>query len=458
MGRASSWAKFAATASLGAIHRGHCREAMNLLQPYLPQGGGATGAGYSEGGALYALGLIHANKNVGGRARGREGLRDALRNAGGAEAVLHGPAWAWAWPPWARATRGLRAAQGGALPGQLRGGRGGGAGPGAGAAGRRRRRGRPAYRAGGLRARHAAREDRARAGALPGAGVVRLRGGRRRRHRAAGARPGPAAAVRGHVRRGPGLLRHGGQRGRAPAAARGRLRRGGRRPSGGGGVPGVRALPHARAGAPAGGAAGRVLQPARALRGLPGHRHRLRGHGPGRGAGRGAAHAQGPAGLCAPGRAAGPGHGAHAGRGEPHARCPRAPGKAGVPGGRQTPEHPDQDGRGAGDGLAGRRRAQRDHRPAVAGGVPQALGGCGPGHLAAALVLVPAHALPAAGLHAHARHRAHQGLQDAPELPGEMCSKALSLCLPQENGGEKRGKERKDCNCPAVNHSQGQSP
>ncbi|CAM9514300.1 unnamed protein product [Heterosigma akashiwo] len=91
MGRASSWAKFAATASLGAIHRGHCREAMNLLQPYLPQGGGATGAGYSEGGALYALGLIHANKNVGrSRAEAVAYLRDALRNAGGAEAVLHG--------------------------------------------------------------------------------------------------------------------------------------------------------------------------------------------------------------------------------------------------------------------------------------------------------------------------------------------------------------------------------
>ena len=37
---------------------------MTLLQPYLPQVGGQTGSAYSEAGALYALGLIHANKGV----------------------------------------------------------------------------------------------------------------------------------------------------------------------------------------------------------------------------------------------------------------------------------------------------------------------------------------------------------------------------------------------------------
>lgn len=31
------------------------------MQSYLPRDSGAAGAGYSEGGGLYALGLIHAN-------------------------------------------------------------------------------------------------------------------------------------------------------------------------------------------------------------------------------------------------------------------------------------------------------------------------------------------------------------------------------------------------------------
>lgn len=43
------------------IHRGHEQEALALMQSYLPRDSGAAGAGYSEGGGLYALGLIHAN-------------------------------------------------------------------------------------------------------------------------------------------------------------------------------------------------------------------------------------------------------------------------------------------------------------------------------------------------------------------------------------------------------------
>jgi len=61
LSRATNWAKFTATASLGVIHRGHEREAMNLMNTYLPREGGGPTSGYSEGGALYALGLIHAN-------------------------------------------------------------------------------------------------------------------------------------------------------------------------------------------------------------------------------------------------------------------------------------------------------------------------------------------------------------------------------------------------------------
>ncbi|KAJ8685611.1 hypothetical protein QAD02_021404 [Eretmocerus hayati] len=60
LARATNWAKLSATASLGVIHRGHEQEALALMQSYLPRDSN-SGAGYSEGGGLYALGLIHAN-------------------------------------------------------------------------------------------------------------------------------------------------------------------------------------------------------------------------------------------------------------------------------------------------------------------------------------------------------------------------------------------------------------
>lgn len=60
LSRATNWAKFTATASLGAIHKGHEKEALNLMSQYLPKDMG-PGSSYSEGGGLYALGLIHAN-------------------------------------------------------------------------------------------------------------------------------------------------------------------------------------------------------------------------------------------------------------------------------------------------------------------------------------------------------------------------------------------------------------
>ncbi|CAB1113322.1 unnamed protein product [Ectocarpus sp. CCAP 1310/34] len=89
MGRASNWAKFTATASIGVVHRGHMKESMNLLQPYLPQGG-VSALPYSEGGALYALGLIHSNKGSDGNAQVITYLQEALRNAGTNETVQHG--------------------------------------------------------------------------------------------------------------------------------------------------------------------------------------------------------------------------------------------------------------------------------------------------------------------------------------------------------------------------------
>ncbi|KAL4147647.1 hypothetical protein PRNP1_011401 [Phytophthora ramorum] len=91
LGKATNWAKFTATASLGVVHKGHVRESMNLLAPYLPQGGMTTSP-YSEGGALYAMGLIHANKGFAGSGSKTtmDYLRNALKNAGSDETVQHG--------------------------------------------------------------------------------------------------------------------------------------------------------------------------------------------------------------------------------------------------------------------------------------------------------------------------------------------------------------------------------
>lgn len=77
LSRATNWAKFSATAGLGVIHRGHLQQGRSLMAPYLPQGGaGSGGSPYSEGGALYALGLIHANHGEGIK----QFLRDSLRS------------------------------------------------------------------------------------------------------------------------------------------------------------------------------------------------------------------------------------------------------------------------------------------------------------------------------------------------------------------------------------------
>eukprot|EP00742_Colponemidia_sp_Colp-10_P001792 GILJ01001916.1.p1 GENE.GILJ01001916.1~~GILJ01001916.1.p1 ORF type:complete len:980 (-),score=200.10 GILJ01001916.1:129-3032(-) len=62
LARATNWAKFSATASLGVIHKGHLKQGLTVLNPYLPQHG-VNVSPYSEGGALYALGIIHANHN-----------------------------------------------------------------------------------------------------------------------------------------------------------------------------------------------------------------------------------------------------------------------------------------------------------------------------------------------------------------------------------------------------------
>ncbi|KAJ3698487.1 hypothetical protein LUZ61_002192 [Rhynchospora tenuis] len=86
LSRATNWAKFSATAGLGVIHRGHLQQGRSLMAPYLPQSGAVGGGSpYSEGGALYALGLIHANHGEGIK----QFLRESLRNTT-AEVIQHG--------------------------------------------------------------------------------------------------------------------------------------------------------------------------------------------------------------------------------------------------------------------------------------------------------------------------------------------------------------------------------
>ncbi|XP_055328577.1 26S proteasome non-ATPase regulatory subunit 1-like [Paramacrobiotus metropolitanus] len=84
LGRATNWAKFSATASLGVIHRGHEKDPLKLMSTYLPKDAGA--GSYAEGGGLYALGLIHAN-------HGTEQIVDYLSEqlkAASNEMVRHG--------------------------------------------------------------------------------------------------------------------------------------------------------------------------------------------------------------------------------------------------------------------------------------------------------------------------------------------------------------------------------
>lgn len=65
LGKASNWSKFTTTAALGVIHKGNLAQGKAILEPYLPSTNGGAGAAqksvYSEGGSLYALGLVNAN-------------------------------------------------------------------------------------------------------------------------------------------------------------------------------------------------------------------------------------------------------------------------------------------------------------------------------------------------------------------------------------------------------------
>ena len=65
LGKAVNWSKFTATAALGVIHQGNLTQGQRLLAPYMPKaanaGAPSQGSVYSQGGSLYAFGLIYAN-------------------------------------------------------------------------------------------------------------------------------------------------------------------------------------------------------------------------------------------------------------------------------------------------------------------------------------------------------------------------------------------------------------
>eukprot|EP00933_Yihiella_yeosuensis_P014940 TRINITY_DN13181_c3_g1_i2.p1 TRINITY_DN13181_c3_g1~~TRINITY_DN13181_c3_g1_i2.p1 ORF type:complete len:1045 (+),score=290.64 TRINITY_DN13181_c3_g1_i2:25-3135(+) len=87
LAKASNWAKFSATASLGVIHKGHIKESRSILSTYLPQAGGTRGSPYSEGGALYAMGIIHAGHYD---PETKAYLVEQLHNASATEVLQHG--------------------------------------------------------------------------------------------------------------------------------------------------------------------------------------------------------------------------------------------------------------------------------------------------------------------------------------------------------------------------------
>ena len=90
LGKAVNWSKFTATAALGVIHRGNLSQGQKLLEPYLPKGsiaGANPGSAYSQGGSLYALGLIYANHEGGALDMIRKHFKESEE-----EVVQHGGA------------------------------------------------------------------------------------------------------------------------------------------------------------------------------------------------------------------------------------------------------------------------------------------------------------------------------------------------------------------------------
>jgi 26S proteasome regulatory subunit N2 len=90
LGKATNWSKFTATAVFGVIHQGNITQAYRLLSPYLPKpAGSATShdSPYSQGGSLYAYGLLCAND----KGKSVDFIRDKFKEAT-EEVIQHGGA------------------------------------------------------------------------------------------------------------------------------------------------------------------------------------------------------------------------------------------------------------------------------------------------------------------------------------------------------------------------------
>ncbi|EHY52113.1 proteasome regulatory particle base subunit [Exophiala dermatitidis] len=89
LGKAVNWSKFTATAVFGVIHQGNINQVQRLLSPYLPKAGGlgSHDSPYSQGGSLFAYGLLCANH----KSRAVDFLREKFKEAT-EEVVQHGGA------------------------------------------------------------------------------------------------------------------------------------------------------------------------------------------------------------------------------------------------------------------------------------------------------------------------------------------------------------------------------
>jgi 26S proteasome regulatory subunit N2 len=60
--KATNWARFTATSSLGAIHMGNTTKGLDIMKQYMP-GSSSVPSIYAQAGSYYGLGLIYANTN-----------------------------------------------------------------------------------------------------------------------------------------------------------------------------------------------------------------------------------------------------------------------------------------------------------------------------------------------------------------------------------------------------------
>jgi 26S proteasome regulatory subunit N2 len=85
--QATNWNRFNATASLGIIHSGNKKDALEVLNPYFHGSAETPSSPYSCAGAYFAYGLIHQNQCS------QEIVNyfiDGYRNSGQSEPVQHG--------------------------------------------------------------------------------------------------------------------------------------------------------------------------------------------------------------------------------------------------------------------------------------------------------------------------------------------------------------------------------